>query len=468
MVGITSFGSYIPFWRLSRELIARAWGRRPPQGEKAVAYHDEDVVTMAVDACLSVMGDGDAENIGGLIFSTTTSPYWEKLSSATIATACDLKKDIFTADLSSSLRAGTSAFRLACENVKSGAAHRVLVASSDGRPGEPESEMEMSFGDGAGCLLVGKENVIAEVEGTYSVTDEFLDMWRRDADRYVRSGEEKFGQVYGYVKNMREACLGVMASAGLTPQDVSKAVLSAPSQSGLLQLARSLGLNAEKQVQDPLIASLGHCGAAQPFLMLQAALEEAAPGQKILWACYGDGADAVVLRATDAIAKHTPSRRLKSLIESKKGIATYEKYLRFKNILEDETSPPKTSSILAFHEVTQDIKLYGSKCDKCGSVQFPQAQVCISCKAKGTLKDVRLSRRGKVFTYTKDFLFVGPDPPQVMAVVDLDGGGRVYLMMTDCDPEAVAVGMPVELCFRRLHEGGGFHNYYWKCRPVRG
>jgi len=26
--------------------------------------------------------------------------------------------------------------------------------------------------------------------------------------------------------------------------------------------------------------------------------------------------------------------------------------------------------------------------------------------------------------------------------------------------------MPLELTFRRIHEGGGFNNYFWKARPA--
>ena len=32
----------------------------------------------------------------------------------------------------------------------------------------------------------------------------------------------------------------------------------------------------------------------------------------------------------------------------------------------------------------------------------------------------------------------------------------------------VRIDMPLELTFRRLYEGAGFHNYFWKCRPIRG
>ena len=56
MIGITSFGGYIPRLRLSRKLIAQnvawyspvIWGAA--QGEKAVANWDEDALSMAVAA----------------------------------------------------------------------------------------------------------------------------------------------------------------------------------------------------------------------------------------------------------------------------------------------------------------------------------------------------------------------------------------------------------------------------------
>ena len=40
-----------------------------------------------------------------------------------------------------------------------------------------------------------------------------------------------------------------------------------------------------------------------------------------------------------------------------------------------------------------------------------------------------------------------------MVSADLEGGGRFYGQLTDCDPATVGFEMPVELCFRRIHEG---------------
>ena len=77
-----------------------------------------------------------------------------------------------------------------------------------------------------------------------------------------------------------------------------------------------------------------------------------------------------------------------------------------------------------------------------------------------------LARRGRLFTFTKDFLYNAPVEPTVMAVVDLDGGGRFLCQMTDVDPAAVEIGTEVELVLRRMREGPGDHYYYWKCRPA--
>jgi uncharacterized OB-fold protein len=57
--------------------------------------------------------------------------------------------------------------------------------------------------------------------------------------------------------------------------------------------------------------------------------------------------------------------------------------------------------------------------------------------------------------------------PKVFSVVDLEGGGRFYSVMTDRDTSKIEVGMTVEMTFRRQLEGSGLHNYFWRVRPIR-
>ena len=86
MLGIKSYGAYIPLHRLSRAEISRAWGGPPLPGEKAVANYDEDSLTMAVAACRDCLRGADRTAVDGLYFASTTFPYREKQSAAVVAT----------------------------------------------------------------------------------------------------------------------------------------------------------------------------------------------------------------------------------------------------------------------------------------------------------------------------------------------------------------------------------------------
>ena len=78
----------------------------------------------------------------------------------------------------------------------------------------------------------------------------------------------------------------------LTPKDITKAVYYAPDARSHRSMARELGFNPATQVQEPMFDSVGNTGAALAPTMLVAALEKAKPGDRILLANYGDGADA--------------------------------------------------------------------------------------------------------------------------------------------------------------------------------
>ena len=152
MAGIRSYGAYITISRLSRAEIAGAWGTAGAPGERAVANYDEDSLTMAVAAARDCLKGIDTEGIGGLYFASTTSPYKDKQSAATIATVLGLGRETLTMDFSGSLRSGTNALKAAVDAVNSGSIKKVLVCAADVRLGYPAGNHEMSFGDGAAAL----------------------------------------------------------------------------------------------------------------------------------------------------------------------------------------------------------------------------------------------------------------------------------------------------------------------------
>jgi len=63
---------------------------------------------------------------------------------------------------------------------------------------------------------------------------------------------------------------------------------------------------------------------------------------------------------------------------------------------------------------------------------------------------------GTVYTYSvvhkNDLPPFNERVPYVAAIVELDEGPRMMTNVVDCDTEAVAVGMPVEVAFRALDD----------------
>src|SRR5512136_529508 len=225
MVGITSYGAYIPLYRIQRMTIYQALGWLNPAsllpGEKAVANYDEDSLTMAVAASVDCL---NGEQVDGLFFATTTAPYKERQNAGIIATALDLRSEVRTADFSTSLKSGTGALISAYDAVSSGSAKKVLVCAADCRLGKPGGYQEEIYGDGAAALMLGDKDVIASIEGTYSLSYDFSDNWRSDEDKFNRTWEDRWIRDEGYGKFIPEAISGLMKKYDLKPQDIAKVV----------------------------------------------------------------------------------------------------------------------------------------------------------------------------------------------------------------------------------------------------
>jgi len=467
LVGIAAYGAYVPRFRLGAGTSGWNTG-----SERSVANFDEDSVTMAVAAGLDCLRGRDRQSVDGLIFATTTPPYAEKQCAAIIAEALDLRRDIFSADVTDVLRAGTNGLKAALDSVAAGSAKQVLVIASDSRQGAPKGDTERNSGDGAAAFLVSQEDTIASLEGFYSITDNMLDNWRSAQDPFVRSWEDRFTTEEGLERILGEALSGYFQLQGSAAGDVARVALYAPDGRRHGQLARGFGFSAE-QVQDSLYGRLGNTGAAFSLMLLVAALEQAGPGQLLLAVSYGDGSDVVGLRTTSAIKTRTPVMGVTGYLDSKLVLDDYETYAGWRNVWITDSAarrptPPSPSAAAIWREGDRNIRLYGASCDNCGYVQYPPQRVCVDCQARDESTPVRFSDRlGTVFTYSLDYIAGTIDIPLVIAAVDFEGGGRILCMMTDRALEEVAIDMPVEMSFRKLRVVNGIHNYYWKAIPKR-
>lgn len=474
MIGICSYGVYIPLFRLRREDMVQPGSAPPSPGERAVANFDEDTLTMAVEALIGCLRGFDHQSIDALFFASTTPPFVEKQTASIAAAVADLGENIFTVDFSDSLRAGASALRLATDTIKAGSAKRVLVAAADCRLGLPLSALEQSSGDGAGALMLGDSDVAVSIEGVYSLSSEFIDQWRPDGERFIHTWQDRFAIVGGFQPTMEKAISEAMRKYSLEAKDFAKAVYSAPDARSHTNLGRALGFDAKSQIQKPLFDVMGNTGTAFPLMLLIAAMEDAKAGDRILLANYGDGADVFILQVTQDIEKLRDRRGMKRYLQSKRMLPNYLKYLRLRHLF--PTQIGRFSDVIPglsqlWRERDSLLKLHGSKCKQCGWVEYPVRRICPKCFSKDDYEQVRLiDKKTTLYSFSTDTVPLMPvmtDPPVVRTVVDFEGGGRLEGEMTEGAVEDLEVGMPMDMVLRKLERQGDVPTYSWKSRAVR-
>ncbi|MGD0791597.1 MAG: OB-fold domain-containing protein [Terriglobales bacterium] len=466
MKGIVGHAIRIPAYRIAREEIARAWQTSSAAGHKRAVRFDEDALTLAAAAALDCRSSLGGAEIDGLFLASTTAPYLERSNASLIAALCDLPEKCSTLDLAASLRGGTSGLRLALTGLNSGSSATIICAG-ECREAEPGSAEEMLYSDGGAAIAAGTQNVIAELIADATAYDDFFDAVRRDRDLHVTSFASKFSIDRGYIAPITKVVGDVLRQAGKSAKDIAKLAVPSPDRRAHQQLARKLGFN-EAQLQDIQFDDGGITGTAMPLALLSIALESAKPGDLLLVAGYGNGADAMLFRATDYITSyklHSPSSVQKAVAIDYK---SYTMYRRAREFFRSADQGLEISNIFYAKEEPQIVRLHGSACRHCGTRQFPVAQVCVGCKKGDGLEEAALARTGTIYTFSVDTLYPSPFPPTVMAVVELDGGARIYCEVVDVAPSEVKIGMSVELTLRKLKEGGGLYHYYWKCSPRRG
>jgi hydroxymethylglutaryl-CoA synthase len=472
VAGIVSYAAYVPFNRLKRSAIGETLGIKGGKGERAVASYDEDTVTMAVEASRACLKGTDPGAVAALYFATTAPPYVEKLNASTIHAATGLPRSVRSLDLACSVRAGIGALLAAHDTAVASATNAIaLAALSDIRIGAPEGTAEQAGGDAAVAYAFGTENVIADVEATYSESLEYLATWRTPDQKFAKSWEERFTLTQAYVPLLLNAVKAITMRANLNPNDIAFAVLDAPNPRATAMTAASLKVDPVRIVGD-MSGTIGWTGTAHAGLMLADALDRAKPDDRILVLSVSDGVDAIVLRVTDAIASFKRSHTVAQLIESKRNDLSYARYLKWRGLLDTEPprrpDPQRPAGPPSLRDERWKYGFVGSRCTECGTYQLPPQIVCVHCRAVGKMEEAPfVDRKARIRTFTVDRLAFTPQPPMVVAIVDFDGGGRFQSELTDCEPEKVAIGQELEMTFRRLFTADGIHNYFWKARPAR-
>ena len=470
MRGIISYGAYVPFRRLDRADISKFFGSGGGKGTRSVASYDEDTTSMGVEAArVALRSIEPTAAVDALWFATTSPSYADKTNATTIHAALRLDRNTPAFDMNGAVRSSVGALRIALAL----GAGNALVVAGDIRTGLPTSADEADGGDAASAVIVGDGSsgaVIAELIGSGSATEEFTDRWRVPGQTRSKLWEERFGEMV-YVPLAIEAWNAALKDAGVEAGQIDKACVSGTHGRAVRVAAGKLGLKPEA-LADDLNATVGNAGAAQVGLGLARVLEDAKPGQLVALAVLADGADVLIFRVTEAITSFHSVRPLSTQIANG-GSLPYGKFLSWRGVVNVEPprrpEPNRTSSTAAYRREEWKYAFVGSRDETTGIVHMPPARIGIKGGVEGDMVPAAMADvGGTVLTFTVDKLAYSPSPPIVFAVVDFDGGGRMPIELTDCDPTDVTIGARVEMTFRRLFAADDIHNYFWKARLVRG
>jgi hydroxymethylglutaryl-CoA synthase len=479
-LGISGFGAYIPRLRLSRPEIADAHSWSTPglrslaTSERSSCGYDEDAVTMAVEAARDCLGATDRSTIDSLYFGSTTAPFADRLNAGIVAGALGLSDMVRAQDVAGSLRAGTSAL-LAALDAAGARGISALALGTDRRAAPAGTTQEMTTGHGAAAVVVGPGAGVARLLGTASLTVDFVDHFREAGSEFDYFWEERWVREEGYNKLIPELIARALDDADVKADSIDHFCFPVTISRVDKAVAGLAGLSDES-IEDNLFAGCGDTGAAHSLLMLVRALETAQPGEKILVVSFGQGGDALVFEATDAITGYQTRRSGVTQWLDRRAPLSYHRYLALEGLVKlapgmrAEVDKP-TAQTAAYRHRDFLLSLVGGRCTECDTRQIPRSTICVNpaCQKSDTqIPEPFAETMGAVVSWSADNLAYTPDPPAYYGMINFEGGGRLMMDFANVSDGAVEVGQSMRMVFRvKNHDGQrGFTRYFWKAAPV--
>ncbi|MHA1406378.1 MAG: hydroxymethylglutaryl-CoA synthase [Candidatus Heimdallarchaeaceae archaeon] len=342
-VGIVSYGSYVPRYRIKVEEIAKVWSENADEiiaqiqvKSKSVPGPDEDVATMSVEAARNAINrwGGDPQKIGAIYVGSESHPYAVKPTATIVAAALDAEKILTAADLEFACKAGTAGMQMCFGLAKSKMIEYGLAIGSDSSQGRPRDPLEYTAGAGSAAFLIGTKDIVAELEGTASITTDMPDFWRREGAVYPSHGF-RFTGLPAYFQHVMDASKTLMDELGTKPSDYRYVTFHQPNTKFPLTVAKRLGFSKEQIELSLLCRDIGNAYSASSMLGLVKILNHTEPGDRIFVTAYGSGAgsDSFSFLVTDRIKEIQDYQYTVDYYVEKKEFIDYGLYARFKGVL---------------------------------------------------------------------------------------------------------------------------------------
>lgn len=314
MIGIVSYGAYIPKNRIKPSQIAHAWGRPAKEVEKSlgvfeksVASVDEDAVTLSIESAFNALQNGqiDPEKIGGITIGSESHPYAVKPSSTIVAGILGMGNEYLAADLEFACKAGTAGIQLLSGLVSQNKAKYVLAIGSDVAQSKPSDVLEYTAGSASAALVLGKTGIIVNLIDFTSFASDTPDFWRKDTEKFP-SHAGRFTGSPAYFTHVLGASNLLLKKLKMVATDFDYAVFHMPNAKFPKDVASRLGFTTEQIKPGFVVENIGNPYSASSMVGLCAILDIAKPGQKIFMCSYGSGAgaDAFVFETTPEIIAH--------------------------------------------------------------------------------------------------------------------------------------------------------------------
>ncbi len=323
MIGIVSYGAYIPKYRIKPSQIAQTWGKEVSEiekslgvFEKAVASVDEDAITLSLEAAISAINNGalDPTQIGGITIGSESHPYAVKPSSTIVGEILGLGHDYLAADLEFACKAGTAGIQLLSGLVTQNKTKYVLAIGSDVAQSRPSDVLEYTAGSASAAFILGKNEIIAEILDFTSYSSDTPDFWRRDTEKFP-SHAGRFTGAPAYFSHVIGASEKLLKQIKMKPEDFDHVVFHMPNAKFPREVAKKLGFVPKQLTPGFVVEQIGNPYSASSMVGLAATLDVAKSGNKIFMCSYGSGSgsDAFAFEVTDNIKSH--QKRNKQTVE---------------------------------------------------------------------------------------------------------------------------------------------------------
>ncbi|MDD3978329.1 hydroxymethylglutaryl-CoA synthase [Methanomicrobium antiquum] len=311
MVGIITYGAYVPRYRIKTEEIARVWGSNGAEianglgvFEKSVPDLDEDTLTISVNAARFALArrEVNPDDIGAIYVGSESHPYAVKPTSVTVGEAIGATPVMTAADYEFACKAGTAGIQTCMGLVKSGMVKYGVAIGADIAQGAPGDALEYTAAAGGAAFVIGDDDVIAEINDTCSYSSDTPDFWRREGQAYPRHGGRFSGEP-AYFKHIQGAANLMMEKMGTKPSDYDYAIFHQPNAKFPRTVAAMLKFTSEQIKPGLAVPYLGNTYSGAVPVGLSATLDIAKPGDRIFVTSYGSGSgsDAFDITVTDAI-----------------------------------------------------------------------------------------------------------------------------------------------------------------------